>query len=51
MAVRMKAKFEKYKNQLVQEPTIIVTYLNSQIPKSIDLTKLKLVVDLVRNSS
>ncbi|CAM6063710.1 unnamed protein product [Sphagnum tenellum] len=44
----MKAKLEKYKSKLVQEPTIIVTYLNSQIPKPTDPVELKLVVDLVR---
>ncbi|CAK9206009.1 unnamed protein product [Sphagnum troendelagicum] len=43
----MKAKLEKYKSKLVQEPTIIVTYLNSQIPKPTDPVELKLVVDLV----
>jgi hypothetical protein len=46
----MKAKLEKYKSKLVQEPMIIATYLNLQIPKPTDLAKLKLVVDLVRNS-
>jgi hypothetical protein len=30
--VGMKVKLEKYKNKLVQEPTIIVVYLNPQIP-------------------
>ncbi|CAM6030956.1 unnamed protein product [Sphagnum balticum] len=49
-AVRMKAKFEKYKSKLVQEPVIITAYLNSQIPKPTDPAKLKLVIDLVRNS-
>jgi len=46
----MKAKLEKYKNKLVQELAIIVAYLNSQIPKPTNLTELKFVVDLVRNS-
>ncbi len=46
----MKAKLEKYKNKLVQEPAIIATYLNPQIPKSTDPAELKLVIDLVRNS-
>ncbi|CAN5966928.1 unnamed protein product [Sphagnum jensenii] len=49
-AVGMKAKLEKYKSKLVQEPTIIVAYLNPQIPKPTDPTELKLVVDFVRNS-
>ncbi len=48
--IGMKAKLEKYKNKLVQELAIIVAYLNSQIPKPTNLTELKLVVDLVRNS-
>ncbi len=47
--VGMKAKLEKYKSKLVQEPTIIAAYLNPQIPKMIDPMELKLVVDLVRN--
>ncbi|CAM6027525.1 unnamed protein product [Sphagnum balticum] len=47
--VGMKAKLEKYKSKLVQEPTIIATYLNPQIPKPINPTELKLVVNLVRN--
>ncbi|CAK9255168.1 unnamed protein product [Sphagnum jensenii] len=46
----MKAKLEKYKSKLVQEPAIIAPYLNPQIPKPTDLAKLKLVVDLVHNS-
>jgi hypothetical protein len=46
----MKAKLEKYKSKLVQEPAINMAYLNLQIPKPTDLAKLKLVVDLVRNS-
>jgi hypothetical protein len=50
MAVGMKAKLEKYRNKLVQEPVIIVAYINPKIPKSTDLAELKLVVDLVRNS-
>jgi hypothetical protein len=49
-AVRMKAKLEKYKSKLVQEPAIIATYLNPQIPKPTDPAELKLVVDLVCNS-
>ncbi len=48
--IGMKAKLEKYKNKLVQESTIIATYLNPQIPKPTNPAKLKLVVDLVRNS-
>jgi len=48
-AVGMKAKLKKYKSKLVQEPVIIAAYLNPQIPKSIDSTELKLVVDLVCN--
>ncbi|CAM6073782.1 unnamed protein product [Sphagnum tenellum] len=48
--VRMKAKLEKYKSKLVQEPAIIALYLNPQIPEPTDSTELKLVVDLVRNS-
>jgi hypothetical protein len=49
--VGMKVKLEKYKNRLlVQEPAIIATYLNPQIPKPTDPTKLKLVVDLICNS-
>jgi len=47
--VGVKAKLEKYKSKLVQEPMIIVAYLNPQIPKPTDLVKLKLVIDLVRN--
>ncbi|CAM6073745.1 unnamed protein product [Sphagnum tenellum] len=47
--VGMKAKLEKYKSKLVQEPAIIVLYLNPQIPEPTDPTELKLVVDLVRN--
>jgi hypothetical protein len=43
-AVGMKAKLEKYKSKLVQEPTIIVAYLNPQIPKSTNPAELKLVV-------
>jgi len=46
----MKVKLKKYKNKLVQEPTIIAAYLNPQIPKSTDLAELKLVVNLIRNS-
>jgi hypothetical protein len=49
-AIGMKAKLKKYKSKLVQEPTIIATYLNPQIPKLTDPAELKLVVDLVRNS-
>jgi len=49
--VGMKAKLEKYKSKLVQEPAIIVAYLNPQIPKLTDLVELKLIVDLVRNSA
>ncbi len=49
-AVGMKAKFKKYKSKLVQEPTIIVAYLNLQIPKPTDLAELKLIVNFVRNS-
>ncbi len=45
----MKAKLEKYKSKLVQEPAIIAAYLNPQIPKLTDPAELKLVVDLVRN--
>jgi hypothetical protein len=48
--VGMKAKLEKYKSKLVQEPVIITAYLNPQIPKLTDLAELKLIVDLVRNS-
>ncbi|CAM6006994.1 unnamed protein product [Sphagnum balticum] len=48
--VEMKAKLEKYKSKLVQDPAIITAYLNSQISKSTDPAKLKLVVDLIRNS-
>jgi hypothetical protein len=47
--VKMKAKLEMYKSKQVQEPTIIVAYLNLQIPKSTDPAELKLVIDLVRN--
>ncbi len=50
MAIGMKAKLEKYKSKLVQEPTIIAAYLNLQIPKPTNPAELKLVVDLVRNS-
>jgi len=49
-AVGMKTKLEKYKSKLVQEPVIIVAYLNPQIPKSTDPAKLKLVVNHVYNS-
>jgi hypothetical protein len=48
--VGMKAKLKKYKSKLVKEPAIIAAYLNPQIPKPTDLTELKLIVDLVRNS-
>jgi len=48
--IGMKAKLKKYKSKLVQEPAIIAAYLNPQIPKPTDPTKLKLVVDLVHNS-
>jgi hypothetical protein len=48
--VGMKAKLEKYKSKLVHEPTIIVAYLNLQIPKPTNPAELKLVVDLVCNS-
>ncbi|CAK9259040.1 unnamed protein product [Sphagnum jensenii] len=48
-AVGMKAKLERYKSKVVQEPTIIAVYLNPQIPKTIDPMELKLVVDLVCN--
>jgi len=40
MTVGMKAKLEKYKSKLVQEPAIIVAYLNLQIPKLTDPAKL-----------
>jgi len=46
----MKAKLKKYKSKLLQELTIIVAYLNPQIPKPTDPTELKLIIDLVRNS-
>jgi hypothetical protein len=46
----MKEKLEKYKSKLVQEPTIIATYLNPQIPKPTDPMELKLVVDFLHNS-
>jgi len=46
----MKAKLEKYKSKLVQEPAIIAVYLNPQIPKPTNPAELKLVVDLVHNS-
>ncbi|CAK9235621.1 unnamed protein product [Sphagnum troendelagicum] len=46
----MKAKFEKHKSKLVHEPVIIAVYLNLQICKPTDPAKLKLIVDLVRNS-
>jgi len=49
-AIGMKAKLEKYKSKLVQEPAIIAAYLNPQIPKPTDPAELKLVVDLIRNS-
>jgi hypothetical protein len=45
----MKAKLEKYKSKLVQEPAIIAAYLNPQIPKPTDPAELKLIIDLVRN--
>jgi len=47
--VGMKAKLEKYKSKLVQEPAIIAAYLNPQIPKPTDQAELKLIVDLVHN--
>ncbi|CAK9203788.1 unnamed protein product [Sphagnum troendelagicum] len=49
-AAGMKVKLEKYKNKLVQESTIIVTFLNLQIPKPINPAELKLIVDLIPNS-
>jgi len=49
-AIGMKAKLEKYKSKLVQEPAIITAYLNPQIPKPTDPAELKFVVDLIRNS-
>ncbi|CAK9876844.1 unnamed protein product [Sphagnum jensenii] len=48
--VEMKVRLKKYKSKLVQEPAIIAAYLNPKIPKPTDSAKLKLVVDLVRNS-
>jgi hypothetical protein len=45
----MKAKLEKYKSKLVQEPAIVAVYLNPQIPKPTDSAELKLIVNLVRN--
>jgi hypothetical protein len=47
--IEMKAKLKKYKSKLVQEPMIITTYLNSQIPKPTNPAELKLIIDLVRN--
>jgi hypothetical protein len=48
--IRMKAELEKYRSKLVQELTIIVAYLNLQIPKPTDPAELKFIVDLVCNS-
>jgi hypothetical protein len=49
--VGMKAKLEKYKSKLVQEPAIIAAYLNPQIPKPTDSAELKLVVSTIRCSA
>ena len=48
--VGMKAKLKMYENKLVQEPAIIVAYLNPQIPKLTDLVEVTRVVDLVCKS-
>jgi hAT family C-terminal dimerisation region len=48
-AVGMKDKLMLYEPKLVQEPAIIASYLNPQLPKPADASELKHVTDRVRD--
>ena len=49
MATGMKTKMKQYEKLLVQEPVIVATYLNPQLPRSTDPTAMGQITTLIRS--